>query len=30
MGDMYIPPNLEYFKNIGVENENIDIVFHAN
>ncbi len=30
MGDMYIPPNMEYFRKFGLEKENIDIVFHQN
>jgi len=30
MGDMYLPPNMEYFDHFGFENENIDIVFCDN
>jgi L-ascorbate metabolism protein UlaG (beta-lactamase superfamily) len=29
MGDMYTPPNMEYFKKFGLEKEHIDLVFHA-
>jgi len=29
MGDMYTPPNMEYFKKFGLEKEHIDLVFSA-